>query len=92
MEEYLPKFGFTKVTKTKDIQPGAVVGVRYTSHNYIDHVFVIKTYDDKTGKCKKYETGSDYDIQHQQPFDTTLLEWGDDRVFVSAWNPPKKLS
>ena len=92
VESYLPSYGFTKVTKTKDIKPGAVVAVRYKNHNYIDHVFVIKSYDDKTGVCDKYETGSDYDIQHQQPFHTKLLEWGEDRIFVAAWNPPKNLS
>ena len=45
-----------------------------------------------SARTDKYETGSDYDIQHQQPFHTKLLEWGEDRIFVAAWNPPKILS
>ena len=44
MEAYLPKFGFTKVTKKSQIKPGAVVAVKYDNHNYIDHVFVVEYY------------------------------------------------
>ena len=91
MESYLPKFGFNKVTKTSQIKPGAVIAVRYKEHSYIDHVFVVKSYNDKTGICVKYDTGSNQRIQSQQPFTTQLLEWGANRIFVAAWNVPDKL-
>ena len=89
---WLPKHGWTKVTNKKNIKPGAIVAVRYTNHDYIDHVFTIVSYDDKTGICTKYDTGSNQRILSSQPFkNVKLLEWTN-RVFVCAWNPPSNMT
>lgn len=91
VESYLPKFGFTKVTKKQQIKPGAVIAVRQTNHSYIDHIFVVKSYNAKTDTCDKYDTGSDSSIKSVQPFkNRKLVEWSN-RIFVAAWNVPNNL-
>ena len=92
MEAYLPKFGFTKVTKKSQIKPGAVVAVKYDNHNYIDHVFVVESYNPYQDTCVKYDTGSNERIKSNQPVSAKLLEWGSTRKFVAAWNVPDKLN
>lgn len=91
LDSYLTKHGWIKVTNMKDIKPGAIVGVRYPNHNYIDHVFVVESYDPKTGICSKYDTGSQERIRTVQPFkNVKLMEWPG-RLFVAAWNIPDDL-
>lgn len=92
LPDWLPAHGWKKILKKKNIKPGAVIAVRRTSHDWIDHVFVVKTYDVNTDRCDKYDTGSDERIRTVQPFkNVPLVEWSD-RVFVCAWNPPSDAS
>lgn len=92
MEKYLPKFGFTKVTDRKLIKPGAVVAVKNRKQSYINHVFVIKSYNPQTDRCDRYDTGSNYGIQKDvQPFKNQELVFWTDREFVAAWNIPEDI-
>lgn len=92
LPSWLPKHGWTKVTNKKNIKPGAIVAVRYTNHDYIDHVFTVVSYDNKTDICTKYDTGSNQRILSSQPFkNVKLLEWTN-RIFVCAWNPPSNMT
>lgn len=86
--KYLLKYGFEKVTDTGKIKPGAVVAVRKKRTTAICHVFVVKNYYVKTGKCDKFDMGSDERIKKTQPYTgVDLLEWFD-REFYCAWNVP----
>ena len=85
LDAWLQGHGWKKVTDKAKI----VVAVRYTNHNYIDHVFTVVSYDPKTGICTKYDTGSTQQIRSKQPFRSVpLLSWGPSRIFVAAYNPP----
>ena len=88
LDSWLPAHGFKKVTNTSDILPGAVVAVRNKNQSYINHVFVVETYNSKTAMCTKYDAGGNNLIQMKQPVSYPLLMWSD-RVFVAAWNPPE---
>ena len=90
LDSWLLAHDFQKVTDPAKIMPGAVIAVRYKDHSYIDHVFVVISYDKKTGMCSKYDTGCDERIRNKQPVTTKLLEWGPNRLFYAAYNPPKK--
>lgn len=90
LDSYLISHGWTKVTKKKDIKPGAVIAVRQTNHNYIDHVFIVKSYNSSKDTCDKYDTGSNERIKYVQPYkNVKLVEWSN-RVFVAAYNLPDK--
>lgn len=92
LDKYLADHGWIKVTDRKKILPGAIVAVRKKSHSYIDHVFVVVSYDKEKDVCSKFDTGSNERIQSEQPFNgVRLVEWSD-RVFVCAWNCPSWLS
>ena len=85
LPEYLTAHGWTKVD-IDNIKTGAVVGVRTKGKTYIDHVFVIASFNQ--GVCSKYDTGSQERINTVQPFkNVPLIEWSD-KEFVCAWNPP----
>ena len=89
-EAWLTAHGWEKVTDPAKIMPGAIVQVRYTNHDYVDHEFVIVSYDHAAGKCTKYDTGSTEQIQSKQPFvDVPFMAWGPNRIFVAAFNPPE---
>lgn len=91
IDEHLLKWGFTKVTDKSKIKPGAVVAVKKKSQKYMNHVFVVKSYDPKTDKCDKFDMGSNTRIKTAQPFkNVKLVEWSD-REFVCAWNVPENL-
>ena len=88
---HLLKWGFTKVTDKSKIKPGAVVAVKKKTQKYMNHVFVVKSYDPKTDKCDKFDMGSNIRIKTAQPFrNVKLVEWSD-REFVCAWNVPENL-
>ena len=88
LPDWLPKHGWTKVTDKKKIVSGAIVAVRKNDQNFINHVFVVKSYNINTDMCDKYDTGSNERIKTVQPFKSVpLVEWPD-RTFVCAWNPP----
>ena len=88
---HLLKWGFTKVTDKSKIKPGAVVAVKKKNQKYMNHVFVVKSYDPKTDKCDKFDVGSNTRIKTAQPFtNVKLVEWSD-REFVCAWNVPENL-
>ena len=87
---YLVAHGWKAVTSTANIKPGAIVAVRQKDHSYIDHVFVVTEYNEKTGRCSKYDCGSKSRIDSSQPFkNVKLMEWAN-KVFVAAWNVPDK--
>lgn len=88
---WLPKHGWNKVTNKKDIKPGAIVAVRYSNHDYIDHVFTIVSYDNKKGTCTKYDIENSNKISAKQPYKNAKLIWNN-RVFVCAWNPPTNMT
>ena len=89
---WLVSHGWKAVYGIESIKPGAVVAVRKRYHSYIDDVFVVASYDPKTGICAKYDCGSQSRINAVQPYkNVQLLEWPD-RVYVDAWNPPSVLS
>ena len=91
INEHLLKWGFTKVTDKSKIKPGAVVAVKKKTQNYMNHVFVVKSYDPKTDICDKFDMGSNTRIKTAQPFtNVKLVEWSD-RQFVCAWNVPENL-
>ena len=91
IDEHLQKWGFTKVTNKSKIKSGAVVAVKNKNQTYVNHVFVVKTYNPTTDKCDKYDTGSNTRIKTVQPFNNVkLVEWPD-REFVCAWNVPNNL-
>lgn len=88
VETYLPKFDFIKTTKKQQIKPGAVIAVKEPAHSYIDHVFVVTSYNFKTDICDKYDMGNNDRIKTTQPFKSIkLVEWPE-RVFFEAWNVP----
>ena len=88
LPDWLPKHGWTKITDKKKIVSGAIVAVRKKDQNFINHVFVVKSYNVNTDMCDKYDTGSNERIKTVQPFKSVpLVEWPD-RTFVCAWNPP----
>lgn len=88
LPDWLPKHGWVKVTDRKKIVSGAIVAVRNKDQNFINHVFVVKSYNVNTDMCDKYDEGSNDRIKTVQPFKSVpLVEWSD-RVFVCAWNPP----
>lgn len=91
IDEHLQKWGFTKVTNKSKIKSGAIVAVKNKNQTYVNHVFVVKTYNPTTDKCDKYDTGSNERIKTVQPFNNVkLVEWPD-REFVCAWNVPNNL-
>lgn len=92
ISSYLQKFGFVKITDREKIRAGAVVAVRKKEKTSICHVFVVSSYDPKTGKCCKYDTGSNARIRTAQPFKgVQLVEWPE-REFACAWNVPESLA
>ena len=91
LDAYLTKHGWKKVTKKSEIKSGAVIAVRYPNHSYIDHVFLIKSYNKDTDMCVKFDTGCNERIQSVQPVKTKLIEWSG-RKFECAWNPPSYLA
>ena len=87
---YLVAHEWKATTNTANIKPGAIVAVRQKDHSYIDHVFVVTEYNEKTGRCAKYDCGSKARIDSSQPFkNVKLMEWAN-KVFVAAWNVPDK--
>ena len=89
---YLVAHGWKATTNTANIKPGAIVAVRQKDHSYIDHVFVVTEYNEKTGRCSKYDCGSKSRVDSTQPFkNVKLMEWSN-RVFVAAWNVPDVLT
>ena len=92
LDKYLVAHGWKKVTQKSDIKAGAVIAVRNKSHSYIDHVFIVSSYNKEKDTCSKYDTGSDIRIKSVQPFkNVPLVEWSN-RVFVCAWNVPAYLA
>lgn len=92
LDKYLVDHGWKKVTDKASIKAGAVVAVRSKKHNYIDHVFIVKSYNKTKDTCAKYDEGSDQRINSVQPFkNVPLVEWPD-KVFVCAWNVPACLA
>lgn len=90
MGTYLKNWGFTKVTSTSKIKPGAIVAVGRNGD--IEHVFIVEKYNDKTGVCSKYDAGSDERIKKACYFkNVQLLEWSN-RQFICAWNVPSKIA
>ena len=91
IDEHLQKWGFTKVTNKSKIKAGAVVAVKNKNQTFMNHVFVVKSYNPSTDKCDKYDTGSNERLKTVQPFtNVKLIEWSD-REFVCAWNVPNTL-
>ena len=85
---WLTEHGWKATTNMDAIKAGAVVAVRKKDHSYIDHVFVVESYNPKTGYCNKYDCGDKARIDSSQPFKgVKLMEWSD-KVFVGAWNVP----
>lgn len=92
IDAHLLKWGFIKVTEKNKIKPGAIVAVKKKTQKYMNHVFVVKTYDLKTDRCDKYDMGNNERIKTIQPFkNVKLIEWAD-RDFVCAWNVPDSLT
>lgn len=92
LDKYLVAHGWKKVTQKSDIKAGAVIAVRNKNHSYIDHVFIVSSYNKEKDTCSKYDTGSDIRIKSVQPFkNVPLVEWSN-RVFVCAWNVPAYLA
>lgn len=88
---WLPAHGWKKVTKKSEIKSGAIVAVKAKTQSYINHVFTVVSYDAKTDRCTKYDTGSNERIKTVQPFkNVALVEWPE-REFVCAWNVPDDL-
>lgn len=88
---WLPAHGWKKVTKKSEIKPGAIVAVKAKTQSHINHVFTVVSYDAKTDRCTKYDTGSNERIKTVQPFkNVALVEWPE-REFVCAWNVPDDL-
>ena len=91
LPDWLPAHGWKKVTKKSEIKPGAIVAVKAKTQSYINHVFTVVSYDAKTDRCTKYDTGSNERIKTVQPFkNVALVEWPE-REFVCAWNVPDDL-
>lgn len=91
LPDWLPAHGWKKVTKKSEIKPGAIVAVKAKTQSYINHVFIVVSYDAKTDRCTKYDTGSNERIKTVQPFkNVALVEWPE-REFVCAWNVPDDL-
>lgn len=92
MPTYLVNHGFVKITNKANLQPGDIVivddGGKSKAPQWTWHVFVINTYNAKTGACTKYDMGSQQRIQSAQPFSTTLLEWGASKRFWAAFRDP----
>ena len=89
LDGYLVRHGWEKVTDRSKIKPGAVITVRYQNHSYVDHTFVVLSYDNSTGLCTKFDTGSNTQIKSRQPFrNVPLMAWNG-RLFVAAYNPPE---
>lgn len=84
--------GFTKITSKAKLQGGDIVWVDDAAHssspNWKWHVFVITSYDSKTGMVHKYDMGSNDRIRASQPFYTQLEEWGSGKLFKFAYRPP----
>ena len=91
LDKYLVAHGFKKVTDKAKIKAGAVVAVRNKGESYICHVFLVKSYNNKTGVCTKYDTGSNERIREGKLFKAQLVEWSN-REFVCAWNAPAYLA
>ena len=91
LESYLCSHGWTKVTDKAKIVPGSVIAVIDKGSSGIDHVFTIVSYDAKTDTCIKYDSGSTQRIRSAAPTGPVkLLEWGPNRTFVAAYNPPNE--
>lgn len=74
MASYLTKKGWKKITKQSDLKPGDVVIMN--KNGKPEHAFVLTAYDPKTGKCSKYDYGSNERIHTKQPFtNVPLNEW-----------------
>jgi len=84
--------GFQKITDRKNLQGGDIVFVDDPAHQPTPywkwHVFVITSYESKTGLCYKYDMGADWRFAANQPFHVQLEEWGKDRKFKFAYRPP----
>lgn len=92
LDTYLKAHGWTKVKEKSKIKAGAIVAVKDKNREFINHVFIVKSYDYKTDYCTKYDTGSIERLKSEQPFkDVRLVEWKD-REFVCAWNLPSYLA
>ena len=84
--------GFQKITDRNKLQGGDIVFVDDPAHQPTPywkwHVFVITSYESKTGLCYKYDMGDNWRFKANQPFHVQLEEWGKDRKFKFAYRPP----
>lgn len=89
---WFERHGFIKITERDKLQGGDVIfvddGTGGNTPTWKWHVFVITTYDKKTGMCHKYDTGSNERIKASQPFYTKLEEWGTSKRFRFAYRAP----
>ena len=92
-EEYLTSHGFIRIDDQADLRRGDIVmqdNGQGGEVNWHWHTFVLVSYDPETTACQKYDCGhytpeGEERIQCDQPFDTVLADFGDERNFYCGF-------
>ena len=86
MEQYLLRWGFTKITNINALKAGDVVLFRNNDlrPNAAWHTFILTSFT-SPNLVSKYDMGAQWRIDAQQPFTCALNEWGGNRVFYAAF-------
>lgn len=86
MEQYLLRWGFTKITNINALKAGDIVLFRNNDlrPNAAWHTFILTSFA-SPNLVSKYDMGAQWRIDAQQPFTCALNEWGGNRVFYAAF-------
>ena len=87
MQNRLQSWGFIKITRWEDLQPGDIVFVGKAGADHPGHVYIHEKWAGEAGGDAeyRYDAGSDYRIQLVQPFVQTMSDAHD--IFWYAYRP-----
>jgi len=96
IDAYLVRKGFEKNTDINKVKPNSIVFMKWTgskAFDWRDHVFYCLIYDPKTGRCNKYDFGSNERIKAGSYFaGVPFNEWTDGeikRTFYASYRWPE---
>lgn len=91
MDAYLVAHGFQKNTMQSQVKANDIVLMGKNGQTVATaawHAFFVTRYDPRTGKCDKYDMGSQMRIQQGQPFRNVPLDEWPDKYFYASYRVP----
>lgn len=90
-DAYLTKHGFVKNTTLSNVKPNSIVFMKWNgdkAFHWKDHMFYCTNYNHSTGKCSKYDFGSDDRIKAGGYFENVAFNEWSDRKFYASYRLP----